>query len=251
MEEEEEESFIMHECCNVTTTCRRIGTINSGGIQRYVKCHIMLLFGTVVFGDKSGAGFIWGSTCLAYLYRALYRATRVDCKKIDELSDVRWRNWERENRPYKFRILAHFRRKLDDLQEGQFVWEAYAIGQIDPDGVPHQERDLGEAHGEVLTGPNNQDWSGTHAFWVIHWTNRYSHVLVEYMVPSQHHVDIYLHWYRGTYGDHLHLSDLEPQENQNGDPMIIRRTARLVNGPRKKNGNPEIARSDFLGPKKI
>ncbi|QHO10862.1 protein MAIN-LIKE 2-like [Arachis ipaensis] len=25
-------------------------------IQRYVKCHIMLLFGTVVFGDKSGAG---------------------------------------------------------------------------------------------------------------------------------------------------------------------------------------------------
>ncbi|RYR40169.1 serine/threonine-protein phosphatase 7 long form homolog [Arachis hypogaea] len=25
-------------------------------IQRYVKCHIMLLFGTVIFGDKSGVG---------------------------------------------------------------------------------------------------------------------------------------------------------------------------------------------------
>ncbi|RYR01365.1 hypothetical protein Ahy_B06g080240 [Arachis hypogaea] len=139
---------------------------------------------------------------------------------INELSDVRWRNWERENRPYRFRTLAHFRRKLDGLQEGQFVWEAYAIGRIDPDvippdirqhsavwsatwhtsdrlrrkfgltqGVPHQERDLGESHGEILTGPKNQDWSGTHSFW----TNRYSHVLVEHMVPSQHQLDIYLH----------------------------------------------------------
>ncbi|RYR69161.1 hypothetical protein Ahy_A03g015693 isoform A [Arachis hypogaea] len=35
-------------------------------------------------------------------------------------------------------------------------------------GVPHQERDLGEAHGEVLTGLKNQDWSGTHSFWVMH-----------------------------------------------------------------------------------
>ncbi|QHN99964.1 uncharacterized protein DS421_13g402410 [Arachis hypogaea] len=69
-------------------------------IQRYVKCHIMLLFGTIMFGDKSGAGvhwkflpllrnfgeireFSWGSACLAHLYRALCRATRVDCKEID------------------------------------------------------------------------------------------------------------------------------------------------------------------------
>ncbi|RYR10691.1 hypothetical protein Ahy_B05g079168 [Arachis hypogaea] len=166
-------------------------------IQRYVKCHIMLLFGTVVFGDKSGAG-----------------GNRVDCKEIDGLLTLllilawirlpfiapipgnprifpianRWRNWKRENRPYRFRTLAQFRRELDGLQEGQFVWEAYAIGRIDPDvippdirqhlaiwsatiplisfeciewhasdrlrkqfdltqGVPHQERDLGEAHG--------------------------------------------------------------------------------------------------------
>ncbi|QHO57572.1 uncharacterized protein DS421_3g83370 [Arachis hypogaea] len=69
-------------------------------IQRYVKCHIILLFETILFGDKSGAGvhwkflpllrnfgeiihFSWGSACLAHLYRALCRATRVDCKEID------------------------------------------------------------------------------------------------------------------------------------------------------------------------
>ncbi|RYQ98772.1 hypothetical protein Ahy_B07g086553 isoform A [Arachis hypogaea] len=86
-------------------------------------------------------------------------------------------------------------------------------------GVPHQEWDLVEAYGEVLTGPKNQDWSGTHSFWVMHWTNRYSHVLVEHLVPSQHPLDIYMHWYRGTYGAHLHLSDLVLQENQEGNPV--------------------------------
>ncbi|XP_072058288.1 protein MAIN-LIKE 2-like [Arachis hypogaea] len=144
--------------------------------------------------------FSWGSTCLAHLYRALCRATRVDHKEIDDPLTLlltwawirlpfiapipgnprlfpivnRWHNWNRENRSYRFRNLAHFRRALDDLQEGHFVWETYAIGQINPDvlkrqfgltqGVPHREWDLGEAHDEVLTGPKNQDWSGTHSF---------------------------------------------------------------------------------------
>ncbi|XP_025660995.1 serine/threonine-protein phosphatase 7 long form homolog [Arachis hypogaea] len=130
-------------------------------IQRYVKCHKMLLFGTVIFGDKSGAGvhwkflpllrnfsgiiqFSWGSACLAHLYRALCRATRVDCKEIDgpltllltwawiwlpflaPISDnLRlfpianwWHNWERAERPYRYRTLGQFRRALNDLQEG-------------------------------------------------------------------------------------------------------------------------------------
>ncbi|XP_072065996.1 serine/threonine-protein phosphatase 7 long form homolog [Arachis hypogaea] len=69
-------------------------------IQRYVRCHIMLLIGTILFGDKSGAGvhwkflpllcdfvnigqYSWGSACLAYLYRALCRASRYNCKEID------------------------------------------------------------------------------------------------------------------------------------------------------------------------
>ncbi|RYR65818.1 hypothetical protein Ahy_A03g011739 [Arachis hypogaea] len=193
---------------------------NYDTIHRYVKCHIMLLFGIVMFGDKSAAWvhwkflpllrnfggiiqFSWGSACLVHLYRSLYRATRVDCKEIDgpltlllawawirlpfiapipsnpQIFSIanRWQNWERENRPYRYRTLDHYRRDLDLLQEGQFVWEPYAIGRTDPDvippdirqhsaiwsakGVPDQEQDLGEAHGEVLTGPKNQDWSGT------------------------------------------------------------------------------------------
>ncbi|RYR25173.1 hypothetical protein Ahy_B02g058824 [Arachis hypogaea] len=69
-------------------------------IQRYVRCHIMLLIGTILFGDKSGIGvhwkflsllrdfvnigqFSWGSACLAHLYRALCRASRYNCKEID------------------------------------------------------------------------------------------------------------------------------------------------------------------------
>nr|XP_025682209.1 protein MAIN-LIKE 2-like [Arachis hypogaea] len=103
----------------------------------------------------------WGSACLAHLYRALCRASHVDCKEIDGsltllltwawihqpflvpipdnprlfLIANRWRNWERANRPYKFYSLAHFRRSLDDLQEGQFVWKTYAIGRIKADVI--------------------------------------------------------------------------------------------------------------------
>ncbi|QHN88916.1 uncharacterized protein DS421_16g567590 [Arachis hypogaea] len=225
-------------------------------IQMYVKCHIMLLFGLIMFGDKSGAAvhwkflpllhnfggiiqFSWGSACLAHLYRSLCRATRVDCKKIDGpltllltwawirlpfLAPIpgnprlfpianRWRNWERENYGYRYTSLENYRRLLDDLQEGQFVWQPYGIGDIDPDliplairhnlvlwsarvplisfeciewhatdrvmrqfgmrqGVPTLEQDLGASHGEVLTGPKNEDWANTHSSWVMQWTNR-------------------------------------------------------------------------------
>ncbi|XP_072087898.1 protein MAIN-LIKE 1-like [Arachis hypogaea] len=61
---------------------------------------VSLLFGTSLFGDKSGAAvhwkflpllhnfagiiqFSWGSACLAHLYKSLCRATRVDCKEMD------------------------------------------------------------------------------------------------------------------------------------------------------------------------
>ncbi|RYR61825.1 hypothetical protein Ahy_A04g019053 [Arachis hypogaea] len=239
-------------------------------IQRYVKCHIMLLFGTLMFGDKSAPGFSWGSACLAHPYRSLCRATRVDCKEIDGPLTLLLA-WAWIRLPFiapilsnprifpianRYRTLENYRRDLDVLQEGQ----PDAIGRTDPDvippdirqhsaiwsatvplisfeciewhasnrlrrqfgltqGVPNQEQDLGEAHGKVLISPKNQDWSGTHSFWVMHWMNRYIHVLVEHTVPSQHQADIYLHWYRGTYGDHLHLSQIEPQENQHSDPM--------------------------------
>ncbi|QHO20428.1 uncharacterized protein DS421_11g337890 [Arachis hypogaea] len=78
----------------------RLHCIDEDSIQRYVKCHIMLLFGTILFGDKSGVGvhwkflpllrdfgsirqYNWGSACLAHLYKSLCRASRFDCKEID------------------------------------------------------------------------------------------------------------------------------------------------------------------------
>ncbi|XP_025607830.1 serine/threonine-protein phosphatase 7 long form homolog [Arachis hypogaea] len=153
--------------------------LNDVHMQMYVKCHIMLLFGKVLFADKSGAGvhwkflplfrnfggiiqFSWGSACLAHLYRSLCRATRVDCKEMDGpltllvswawirlpfLAPIpgnprvfpianRWHNWDRQNYAYRYKTLAHYRRLLDDLEEGQFVWQAYGIGYIDPDVIP-------------------------------------------------------------------------------------------------------------------
>ncbi|QHO35153.1 uncharacterized protein DS421_9g273170 [Arachis hypogaea] len=148
-------------------------------MQRYVKCHIMLLFDTNLFGDKSGTSVHWkflpllrdfgsikqysrGSACLAHLYRTLCRASRFDCKKIDGpltlmlswtwiclpyLASVpreshsfllanRWRNWEHGDRRYGYLTLDHFRKALDDLQEGQFVWVAYVVDRVDPDIIP-------------------------------------------------------------------------------------------------------------------
>ncbi|RYR18144.1 hypothetical protein Ahy_B03g062772 [Arachis hypogaea] len=115
---------------------------------------------------------------------------------VNKISHIRWRNWEHVDRRYKYLTLAHFRKALHDLQEGQFVWVAYAVDRVDPDiippdiymhsvcwsatmplvcfeciewhatdryrrqfsfvqGVPHQERNLNKAHGEVMTGPKN------------------------------------------------------------------------------------------------
>ncbi|QHN92509.1 uncharacterized protein DS421_17g584360 [Arachis hypogaea] len=164
--------------------------------------------------------FSWGLACLAHLYRALCRATRVDCKEIDGPLTLLL-TWAWIRLPFfspipssalnKYHTLAHYRRVLDDLQEGQFVWEAYAADRIEAgvipadirhhlviwsaivplisfeciewhafdrlrrqfglsQGVPHQERDLGHAHGE------------------------------------------------GAYGAHLQLTDLAIQENQEGHP---------------------------------
>ncbi|XP_057723916.1 serine/threonine-protein phosphatase 7 long form homolog [Arachis stenosperma] len=78
----------------------RIQLTDENSMQRYVKCHIMLLLGTILLGDKSGASvhwkflpllrdfhsisnFSWGSACLAHLYRSLCRASCFDCKEID------------------------------------------------------------------------------------------------------------------------------------------------------------------------
>ncbi|QHN87301.1 uncharacterized protein DS421_16g553860 [Arachis hypogaea] len=157
----------------------RLQLTDENSIQVYVKCHIMLLIGTILFGDKSGASvhwkylpllsdfasigqYSWGSACLAHLYRSLCRASRFECKEIDGpltlllcwawiclpyLAPVpreprsfslanKWRNWERGYRVYRYLKLVHFRKALDDLQEGQFFWVAYSVDRVDPDIIP-------------------------------------------------------------------------------------------------------------------
>ncbi|RYQ89734.1 hypothetical protein Ahy_B09g096226 isoform A [Arachis hypogaea] len=199
---------------------------------------------TILFGDKSGAGvhwkflpllrdfvsigqYSWGAACLAYLYRALCRASRYNCKEIDGpltlllywawirlpyLSPLpreprsfslanRWRNWERGDRRYRYLKLAHFRKAFDELQEGQFVWVAYAVDRVDPNIIPP------EIYMQSVV------WSAT----VPLWSNRYNYVLSELPMPSQHPLDSYMHWYRTKYGDHLNLSNLVGQDNDEGD----------------------------------
>ncbi|RYR22347.1 hypothetical protein Ahy_B03g067638 [Arachis hypogaea] len=237
---------------------------NENSIQRYVKCHIMLLIGTILFGDKSGAGvhwkflpllcdfesigqYNWRSTYLAHLYRALCRTSRYDCKEIDgPLTLLLGWAWIRlpylEPLPREPRSFSLANMKtLDDLQEGQFVWVAYAVDRVDPDiippdiymhsvcwsatvslGVPHQEQNLNKAHGEVLIGPKNLNWTTvtTHSFWVMQWTNMYNHILTKLPMPSQHSLDTFKYWYRKKFGDRLNLSNLVVQENDEGNHVL-------------------------------
>ncbi|RYR46523.1 hypothetical protein Ahy_A07g032249 [Arachis hypogaea] len=113
--------------------------------------------------DFAGIGqYSWGSACLAHLYRALCKASRYNCKEIDgpitlllcwawmrmpylsplprELNSFplanRWHNWERGDRRYRYQNLAQFRKAFDELQEGQFVWVAYAVDRVDPNIIP-------------------------------------------------------------------------------------------------------------------
>ncbi|RYR73107.1 hypothetical protein Ahy_A02g007417 [Arachis hypogaea] len=99
----------------------------------------------------------------------------------------RFHNWKRQNRPYRFRTLETYRRDLDfvwepyaigrtdpevippDIRQHSAIWSAtvplisfeciewHASDRLRrqfglTQGIPNQERDLGEAHGEVLTG---------------------------------------------------------------------------------------------------
>ncbi|XP_072087423.1 protein MAIN-LIKE 1-like [Arachis hypogaea] len=137
----------------------RLQLTDKNSIQRYVKCHIMLLIGTILFGGKYGASvhwkflpllsdfgsigqYSWGSACLAHLYRALCRASRYDCKEIDGPLTLLL-VWAFIRMPYLAPVpreprsfpLAN-RQAFDDLQEGHFVWVAYAVDRVDPDIIP-------------------------------------------------------------------------------------------------------------------
>ncbi|QHN79242.1 uncharacterized protein DS421_19g668430 [Arachis hypogaea] len=237
---------------------------DENSIQVYIKCHIMLLIGMILFGDKSRASVHW-------------KASRFDCKEIDgPLTLLLCWAWmhlpylapvPREPRSFplanRYLKLAHFRKTLDELQEGQFLWVAYSGDRVDPDiipadiymhsmiwsatvplvsfeciewhatdrfrrqfgfvqGVPHQERNLDRAHGEVLIGPKNLNWATatTHSFWVMQLTNWYNHVLTEEPMTPHQPLDTYMYWYRSKYGDNLNLSDLAVQEDVEGDQVM-------------------------------
>ncbi|RYR73239.1 hypothetical protein Ahy_A02g007585 [Arachis hypogaea] len=105
--------------------------------------HNVIIWDHYVWGQVCGRSALkisavapWGSACLAHLYRALCRATRVNCKEIDGPLTLlltwawirlpfplanRWRNWDRDERAYRYHSLAHYKRVLDDLQEGQIL----------------------------------------------------------------------------------------------------------------------------------
>ncbi|RYR48293.1 hypothetical protein Ahy_A07g034305 [Arachis hypogaea] len=226
-------------------------------IQRYVRCHIMLLIGTILFGDKSGVGvhwkflpllrdfvsigqYSWGMACLAHLYRALCRASRFNCKEIDGpltlllgwawirlpyLSPLprephsfplanRWRNWERGDRRYRYLNLAHFRKAFDELQEGHFVWVAYTMDRVDPNIIPAEiyMQSVVWSATVPLVSFECIEWHATDRF-----RRQYNYVLSELPMPSQHPLDCYMYWYRSKFGDHLNLSNLVGQENDEGN----------------------------------
>ncbi|RYR77035.1 hypothetical protein Ahy_A01g001517 [Arachis hypogaea] len=137
----------------------RLQLSDENSIQVYVKCHIMLLIGTILFRDKTGASVHWKFLPLLSDFASIGQASRFDCKEINGpltlllcwawmrlpyLAPVsreprsfplanRWRNWERGDRVYRYLKLAHFRKAFDDLQEGQFLWVAYSVNRVDPD----------------------------------------------------------------------------------------------------------------------
>ncbi|RYR75699.1 hypothetical protein Ahy_A01g000273 [Arachis hypogaea] len=212
-------------------------------------------------------------------YLTWFRRLKERIVLTDDFHIQMWQNWERENYGYRYHSVLHYRRLLDDMQEGHFVWQAYGIGHVGPDmipldirhnsviwsarvplisfecvewhatdrirrqfglnqGVPNQPRDLGASHGEVLTGPKNQDWANTHSEWVMQWTNRYSHILVDEMGPPYYSLDTYMHWYRGAFGAHLQLSDLVAQENPEKPPVDIQENQQEQPAPQPHPPSP-------------
>ncbi|KAL4343189.1 hypothetical protein AHAS_Ahas11G0053500 [Arachis hypogaea] len=98
-------------------------------MKKYVKCHILLLFESILFADKFGLvvhwkflpllrnfsqihEISWGSASLTPFVQSISLWLLVTRKKDDH----RWRNWE------------------------HFLWEAYGIDRIEPDAIPEDIR---------------------------------------------------------------------------------------------------------------
>ncbi|RYQ85302.1 hypothetical protein Ahy_B10g104824 [Arachis hypogaea] len=130
--------------------------VDENSIQRYVKCHIMLLFGTILFGDKFGIAvhwkflsllrdfgsigqYSWGSACLAHL------VSHFDCKKIDgPLTLLLAWAWIRsitgsvQTDAIGILVLLTLGSHLMIFRNAryvfikEFVWEAYGVDRIEP-----------------------------------------------------------------------------------------------------------------------
>ncbi|XP_016191857.1 serine/threonine-protein phosphatase 7 long form homolog [Arachis ipaensis] len=138
------------------TLKRRMQLDTALGRQMYVKIHLLLLFGTNLFCDKSGMtihwkflpllrnvsdirGFSWGSTCLAHLYRALCRESRYDCKEVDGLLALLC-IWAWERLPFLAPVRSHPSFPLACSRSGiflQFVWNPYSPDHIENIVVPN------------------------------------------------------------------------------------------------------------------
>ncbi|QHO08111.1 uncharacterized protein DS421_14g469680 [Arachis hypogaea] len=136
----------------------------------YVKCHIMLLIGTILFGDKTGASvhwkflpllsdfasigqYSWGSVYLAHMYRSLCRASRFDCKEIDgPLTLLLCWTWMRlpylapvpreprsfmlANRWHNWECGDRVYRYLKLAHFQKFLWVAYSVDRVYPNIIP-------------------------------------------------------------------------------------------------------------------
>ncbi|KAL4322133.1 hypothetical protein AHAS_Ahas14G0180000 [Arachis hypogaea] len=162
----------------------------------------MLLIGTILFGDKTGASvhwkflpllsdfasigqYSWGSVYLAHMYRSLCRASRFDCKEIDgPLTLLLCWTWMRlpylapvPREPRSFMLANRWHNwecgdrvyRYLKLAHFQKALDDLQEGQMFRrqfgfvQGVPHQEWNLDRAYGEVLIGPKNLNWATTTA----------------------------------------------------------------------------------------
>ncbi|QHO29407.1 uncharacterized protein DS421_8g224860 [Arachis hypogaea] len=154
----------------------------------YVKCHIMYLFGTTLFSDKSEITVHWkylpllrefshihkfscGSACLAQMYRSLSWASKYDCKDMDGPLPLFLSVWDAYS---PNRIVPHV--IPFEINDGADLWSAtvslicFKVVERHPtDRVrrqfgfhqdpPVEPMKLVASHNIVLTGPKNKNWT--------------------------------------------------------------------------------------------
>ncbi|RYR37739.1 hypothetical protein Ahy_A09g042619 [Arachis hypogaea] len=152
----------------------------------------MLLFGTILFSDKSGITvhwkylsllrefcninkFSWGFACLAHMYQLLCRASRHDCKDMDgPFAFLLVWAWIQMSSIGSLPVDTSFplvRRMIINPPPNNFVWDAYSPHWVAPHLVPLEINEdfgfckdppretikLGMSHNIVVTDPKNKN----------------------------------------------------------------------------------------------